>query len=148
MSTNADPVDNSTPVSDLPAAPPRPRILVIEDNADMRDFLRRILARRGYDYLGAEDGEEGMALAQRERPDLILMDLSLPVLDGYEATRLLKANPQLAGIPILAVTAHARGIDQARALEVGCDGYISKPYSIGDLLDLVTRFLPPAPSAP
>lgn len=148
MSTNPDPVDNSTPVSDLPATPSRPLILVIEDNADMRDFLQRILARRGYDYLGAEDGEEGIALARRDRPDLILMDLSLPVLDGYEATRLLKADPQLAATPILAVTAHARDIDQVRALEVGCDGYISKPYSIRDLLDMVTRFLPPAPSAP
>jgi two-component system, cell cycle response regulator DivK len=122
----------------------RQRILVIEDNADMRDFLQRILVRRGYDYLGAEDGVEGMEIAQRERPDLIIMDLSLPVLDGYEATRLLKADSQLAHTPILAVTAHARDVDKTRALEVGCDGYLSKPYSIDDLFKLIVRFLPAA----
>lgn len=120
----------------------RQRILVIEDNADMRDFLQRILVRRGYDYLGAQDGVEGMEIARRERPDLILMDLSLPALDGYEATRLLKADPQLAHTPILAVTAHVRDIDQARALEVGCDGFLRKPYSINDLFRLIARFLP------
>lgn len=125
-------------------APGRQRILVIEDNADMREFLQRILARRGYDYLGAEDGVEGVEIARRERPDLILMDLSLPVLDGFEATRLLKADPATVHTPILAVTAHARDIDKTRALEAGCDGYISKPYSIRDLFDLMARFLPAA----
>jgi CheY-like chemotaxis protein len=126
----------------VPDAPPR--ILVIEDNADMRDFLQRILERRGYRYLGAADGVEGMELALSERPDLVLMDLSLPILDGYEATRLLKANPDCAATPILAVTAHARSVDRENALEAGCDAYISKPYSIQQLFELIERFLPTA----
>lgn len=130
--------------ADSTGAPARPRILVIEDNPDMRDFLQRILERRGYSYLGAADGVEGMELALSERPDLVLMDLSLPTLDGYEVTRLLKANPEYAAMPILAVTAHARTVDQEHALEAGCDAYISKPYSIHQLFDLIERFLPPA----
>lgn len=144
MSTNTD--FNKTPDSTAShqPAPDRQRILVIEDNVDMREFLQRILARRGFDYLGAEDGMEGVEIARRERPDLILMDLSLPVLDGYEATRLLKGDSATAHTPILAVTAHARDVDKTRALEAGCDGYISKPYSIRDLFDLMARFLPAA----
>ena len=142
MSAKASPDSLST--ADSTAAPARPRILVIEDNADMRDFLQRILERRGYTYLGAADGVEGMALAQSEHPDLVLMDLSLPALDGYEATRLLKANPEHAAMPILAVTAHARSVDQEHALAAGCDAYISKPYSINQLFDLIERFLSPA----
>jgi CheY-like chemotaxis protein len=130
--------------ADSAGAPARPRILVIEDNPDMRDFLQRILERRGYGYLGAADGVEGMELALSERPDLVLMDLSLPTLDGYEVTRLLKANSEYAAMPILAVTAHARTVDQEHALEAGCDAYISKPYSIHQLFDLIERFLPPA----
>jgi CheY-like chemotaxis protein len=110
----------------------------------MRDFLQRILERRGYRYLGAADGVEGMELALSERPDLVLMDLSLPILDGYEATRLLKANPDCAATPILAVTAHARSVDRENALEAGCDAYISKPYSIQQLFELIERFLPTA----
>jgi two-component system, cell cycle response regulator DivK len=126
------------------AAPARPRILVVEDNADMREFLQRILERRGYGYLEATDGVEGMELVRRERPDLILMDLALPTLDGYEATRLLRANPDYATIPIVAVTAHARTVDQEHALEAGCDAYLSKPYSIHQLFELIERFLPAA----
>jgi CheY-like chemotaxis protein len=140
MSANTTP--DPVPTADSAAAPARPRILVIEDNADMRDFLQRILERRGYSYLGAADGVEGVELALSDHPDLVLMDLSLPTLDGYEATRLLKANPEFAGRPILAVTAHARSVDQEHALEAGCDAYISKPYSIHQLFDLIERFLP------
>ncbi|MFZ2362240.1 MAG: response regulator [Anaerolineae bacterium] len=137
--------DHGSPSTADSATPPAQfRILVIEDNADMREFLQRILKRRGYGYLGAVDGAEGVALALAERPDLILMDLALPVLDGYEATRLLKANPACAATPIVAVTAHARAVDQERALESGCDAYISKPYSIRQLFELIEQFLPPA----
>jgi DNA-binding response OmpR family regulator len=130
------------PVSDSDAPPGRPRVLVIEDNADMRDFLKRILERRGYDFFGAGDGAQGIDLALSERPDLILMDLSLPTLDGYEATRVLRAQAVFSTVPILAVTAHARSVDQARALEVGCDGYISKPYGIHELFALLNKHLP------
>lgn len=144
MSMNIDSRQQPDPITGHEPAPSRQVILVIEDNPDMREFLQRILARRGYGYLGAEDGQEGIEMARRERPDLILMDLSLPVLDGYAATRLLRADPDLAHTPILAVTAHAREIDQTRALEVGCNGYLSKPYSINDLFSLIARFLPAA----
>jgi two-component system, cell cycle response regulator DivK len=140
MSTNSSP--DPLPMADSTAAPAQPRILVIEDNADMREFLQRILERRGYGYLEATDGVEGMELAWREQPDLILMDLALPTLDGYEATRLLKANPDYAAIPIVAVTAHARAVDQEHAIEAGCDAYLSKPYSIHQLFELIERFLP------
>lgn len=123
-------------------APAKPRVLVIEDNDDMREFLRRILERQGYGFLEAGDGIDGVEIAQRERPQLILMDLSLPHIDGYEVTRSLKSNPDLAGIPVLAVTAHARSADEKRAIEVGCDAYLVKPYSIRELIELVQRFLP------
>lgn len=141
---NANTTSNPLATADTAVAHARPRILVIEDNADMRDFLQRILERRGYSYLGAADGVEGLELALSQRPELVLMDLSLPTLDGYEATRLLKANPACAATPILAVTAHARSIDKEKALEAGCDAYISKPYSIHQLFELIERFLPPA----
>lgn len=120
----------------------RPRILVIEDNPDMRDFLFRVLGRRGYEVFGAGDGVEGMEIALDERPDLILMDLSLPVLDGFEATRILKAEAVMSSVPILAVTAHARTADRTRALEAGCDGYLSKPYSIHELYEAVEQYAP------
>ncbi|MEI2688892.1 MAG: response regulator [Anaerolineae bacterium] len=139
-------ISDSASPSTADSAPESPQlcILVVEDNADMREFLQRILKRRGYSYLEAVDGAEGVALALAERPDLILMDLALPVLDGYEATRLLKTNPDLAATPIVAVTAHARAIDREHAMEAGCDAYISKPYSIHELYALIDRFLPAA----
>lgn len=118
------------------------RILIVEDNGDMRDFLRRVLARHGYGHLEAADGIEGMEIAQRDHPDLILMDMSLPELDGFEATRRLKANKETQHIPIIAVTAHARPSDERRALEAGCDAYLSKPYSLREFLDIVQKFLP------
>ncbi len=135
---------NTTPD---PAAPPpsaqtSPCILAIEDNEEMREFLQRILERRGYRFLGASDGVDGIELAMQRRPDLILMDLALPTLDGYEATRLLRSKPEFAATPIIAVTAHARAIDQAHALEAGCNAYISKPYSIHDLFALLDQFTP------
>lgn len=137
---------NTTPT---PAAPPPstqtgPCVLAIEDNEEMREFLQHILERRGYRFLGASDGVDGIELAMQHRPDLILMDLALPTLDGYEATRLLRSKPEFAATPIIAVTAHARAIDQAHALEAGCNAYISKPYSIHDLYALLDQFTPAA----
>lgn len=129
------------PAAQPGAAQTGPCILAIEDNDDMREFLQRILERRGYRFLGASDGVDGMELAMQHRPDLILMDLALPTLDGYEATRLLKSKPDYAGIPIVAVTAHARAVDHEQALAAGCDAYISKPYSIHELYTLIDRFL-------
>lgn len=117
-------------------------VLVVEDNPDMGEFMKKVLERFGYTYLGARNGIEGVAIAKREHPDLILMDLSMPTMDGYEATRLLKAHPQVASIPVLAVTGMARSIDHKRAIEAGCDGYISKPYSLHDLFALIEEFLP------
>jgi CheY-like chemotaxis protein len=118
------------------------RVLIVEDNGDMRDFLRRVLARHGYAHLEAGDGVDGLEIARRDHPDLILMDMSLPELDGFEATRQLKAAPSTQDIPIIAVTAHARPADEKRALEAGCDAYLSKPYSLHEFLDVVQRFLP------
>src|SRR5919197_4922762 len=98
-----------------------PKILLVEDNEMNRDMLSRRLQRRGYDVIIAVDGGQGVALAQAERPDLILMDMSLPVLDGWQATRQLKADPETSGIPIIGLTAHAMAGDQQRAMEAGCD---------------------------
>ena len=120
---------------------PRPKVLVIEDNRDMRMFLRRVLARQGYQFLEAADARQGLAVARREHPDLILMDLSLPEMDGLEATRRLKSDAQLGRIPVLAVTAHARPADEQQAIEAGCDGYLSKPYRLQDFLALVRSLL-------
>lgn len=119
-----------------------PRVLVVEDSADLRDFLRKILVYRGYRFLGAADGIEGINIAKQEHPDLILMDLSLPHLDGLEATRRIKAEASLEHVPVVAVTAHARASDEARAREAGCIDYISKPYALGDLMQLVNRYAP------
>jgi two-component system cell cycle response regulator DivK len=119
----------------------RPRVLVIEDNVDMREFLARVLDRQGYDFLEAGDGEEGLAIARAQQPDLILMDISLPALDGFEVTRQLKQDAAMGHIPIVAVTAHARPADEQRALEAGCDGYLSKPYSLRDFVALIEKHI-------
>lgn len=120
-------------------AQPRPRVLVVEDNGDMRDFLARVLLMQGYEFLEASDGAEGLHVARTQHPNLILMDISLPVLDGFEATRQLKQDPAMRHIPVIAVTAHARPADEQRALDAGCDGYISKPYSLRDFLTVVEK---------
>lgn len=135
------PVDSIA--DDAASQPAKPKILAVEDNNDMRHFLKRVLERHGYDFLEAGDGIEGFEVALAQHPDLILMDLSLPHVDGYEVTRKLKADPTFASTPILAVTAHARSADEKRAMEVGCDAYLSKPYSIRNLLDLIEAHLPP-----
>lgn len=137
--SQSDPVNDGNDGADTVV---RPRVLIVEDNGDMRDFLRRVLARHGYAHVEAADGLEGMDIARRDHPDLILMDMSLPELDGFEATRQLKADPSTRNTPIIAVTAHARPADEKRAMEAGCDAYLSKPYSLREFLDIVQRFLP------
>ncbi len=110
------------------------RILVVEDNEMNRDMLSRRLERRGYEVLLAGDGEEGISLARAARPDLILMDMSLPVKDGYTATRELKSDPATRAIPIIALTAHAMVGDREKCLEAGCDDYDTKPVELPRLL--------------
>ena len=117
------------------------KILLVEDNEMNRDMLSRRLERRGYQVIIAVDGEEGSRLAYLERPDLILMDMSLPVLDGWEVTRQLKAAPQTRSIPIIALTAHAMAGDRERALEAGCDDYDTKPVEMSRLLTKIQLLL-------
>ncbi len=117
------------------------KILVVEDNEMNRDMLSRRLMRKGYEVIIALDGEEGMAKAQAEVPDLILMDMSLPVLDGWEATRRLKAAPETHAIPIIALTAHAMAGDREQALAAGCDDYDSKPIEFQQLLGKIEALL-------
>ena len=117
------------------------KILVVEDNELNRDMLSRRLKRKGYEVLIAADGAQGVALAQSEAPDLILMDMSLPVLDGWEATRRLKAAPETQSIPIIALTAHAMAGDREQALAAGCDDYDSKPIELKRLLGKMQALL-------
>jgi two-component system cell cycle response regulator DivK len=111
-----------------------PTILIVEDNELNRDMLSRRLERRGYDTQVAVDGEQGLEVARRIQPNLILMDMSLPVLDGWEATKRLKSEPETAAIPIVALTAHAMSGDRERALEAGCDEYDTKPVEFPRLV--------------
>ena len=118
------------------------RVLVIEDTLDNRQIIRDLLVNSGYEVIEAADGGAGVAMAAEVKPDLILMDIQLPVLDGYEATRRIKANPDLAGIPIIAVTSYALSGDEAKTKAAGCDGYVAKPFSPRELLAMVKKFLP------
>jgi CheY-like chemotaxis protein len=120
------------------------KILLVEDNELNRDMLSRRLSRRGHQVVEATDGEAALALAASERPDLILMDMSLPVLDGWEATRRLKAAPATRPIPVIALTAHAMVADRERSLEAGCDDFDTKPVEIERLLGKIARLLPSA----
>jgi len=117
------------------------RILIVEDNELSRDMLSRRLEKRGYEIAVAADGEEGVAKAEEEEPDLILMDLALPVLDGWEATRRIKAGPKTAAIPIIGLSAHAMSEDEARALRVGCDDFDTKPVELPRLLGKIEALL-------
>ncbi len=121
-----------------------PKILLVEDNEMNRDMLSRRLLRRGYEVALAVDGENGVEMARGAAPDLILMDMSLPVLDGWGATRLLKAAPETRHIPIIALTAHAMSEDRALALEAGCDDYDIKPIELERLLLKIEALLPKA----
>ena len=118
------------------------RILIIEDQEDNRTIMRDLLTGAGFELIEAADGEEGVKLAQSERPDLILMDIQLPVIDGYEATRRIKAIVELKSIPIIAVTSYALSGDEAKTRAAGCDGYVAKPFSPRQLLAKVREFLP------
>jgi two-component system cell cycle response regulator DivK len=110
------------------------RLLLVEDNELNRDMLSRRLQRRGYEVLMAEDGGQGLSLAESQVPDLVLLDMSLPVLDGWEVARRLKAQPRTRRIPIIALTAHAMSGDREKALEAGCDDYETKPVDFSELL--------------
>jgi two-component system cell cycle response regulator DivK len=118
-----------------------PKVLVVEDNEMNRDMLSRRLMRRGFEVLTAVDGEQGVRMAKAERPDLILMDMSLPVLDGWGATRQIKAEPGTQSIPLIALTAHAMAGDRDKALQAGCDDYDTKPIELPRLLDKMDRLL-------
>ena len=118
-----------------------PTILLVEDNELNRDMLSRRLVRNGYDVLIAEDGAKGLSAAIDSKPDLILMDMSLPVLDGWEATRRLKAEPQTRAIPVIALTAHAMSSDREKAVAAGCDDYDTKPVELERLLAKIERLL-------
>ena len=117
------------------------KILLVEDNEMNRDMLSRRLEKRGYQVLVALDGEQGVAVTQQERPDLVLMDISLPVLDGWEATRRLKSAPETKSIPIIALTAHAMSSDRDKAVEAGCDDFDTKPIDLGRLLQKIEALL-------
>ncbi len=117
------------------------RILVVEDQEDNRQILRDLFGSVGYEMFEAIDGEAGVAAAKKERPDLILMDIQLPLLDGYEATRRIKADPDLKGIPVIVVTSYALSGDEMKARAAGCDGYVTKPYSSRQLLTKIREFL-------
>ena len=117
-------------------------ILVIEDQEDNRRIMRDLFTSAGYEVIEAVTGEEGVSAAETHRPDLILMDVQLPGIDGYEATRRIKADPNLRQIPIIAVTSYALSDDDVKAFEAGCDAYVSKPFSPRELLVKIREFLP------
>jgi CheY-like chemotaxis protein len=119
-------------------------ILIVEDNEMNRDILSRRLERKGYEVLLAVDGEIGLEVARANTPDLILMDMSLPVVDGWEATRRLKADDRIGHIPVIALTAHAMASDRDKALEAGCDDYDTKPIELPRLLAKIEALLPQA----
>ena len=117
------------------------RVLLVEDNEMNRDMLSRRLSRRGFDVLIAVDGAQGIQVAKTELPDLILMDMSLPVVDGWDATRQLKTDKQTQSIPVIALTAHAMSGDRDKALSAGCDDYDTKPIDLDRLLGKMERLL-------
>jgi two-component system cell cycle response regulator DivK len=118
------------------------RILAIEDHEENRRLLRDLLTSVGYEMIEAVTGEEGLTLAATHAPDLILMDIQLPGLDGYEVTRRVKANPALRHIPVIAVTSYALSGDDVKAMEAGCDAYVTKPFDPVELLAKIREFLP------
>ena len=128
-------------------ATPRKTVLLVEDNEDNLVVYRTILEHVGYNVIEARDGEEGVEAAKRELPDLILMDISIPKMDGWEATQRLKADAETRDIPIVALTAHALEEDRQKAVQAGCDGYLAKPVEPRRVVQEVERFLgPPKPA--
>ena len=117
------------------------KILLVEDNEDNRDMLSRRLQRKGYEVVVATDGQQGVEMAQAELPQLILMDMSLPVLDGWEATRQIKSLSATRSIPVIALTAHAMSGDREKAMAAGCDDYDTKPIDLAALLDKIVALL-------
>ena len=117
------------------------RILIVEDNMDTYELMRIVLELNGFETFLAMDGRDGVNAARKQMPDLILMDLAMPEMDGWEATRLIKEDAKTATIPLIAVTAHAQTGDRARALKAGCDDYITKPMDLSELLSMVNRAL-------
>jgi CheY-like chemotaxis protein len=124
-----------------------PLVVIVEDNDMNRDMLSRRLVRRGYEVLLASDGEQGVALARRSRPQLILLDMSLPVMDGWTAARLLKSDQATREIPVIALTAHALPADRQKALDAGCDEYETKPVDLNRLLEKMETLLSCRPAA-
>ncbi len=118
------------------------RILVVEDQEDNRQIIRDMLVATDYELMEAENGERALAAVAKQRPDLILMDIQLPIIDGYEATRRIKADPTLKSIPIIAVTSYALSGEEAKARAAGCDDYVPKPYSPRSLLGKIRQYLP------
>jgi two-component system cell cycle response regulator DivK len=118
------------------------KILIVEDNEMNRDMLSRRLERRGFVIVMAVDGQQGVEMARSEKPDLILMDMSLPVMDGWTATRAIKDDAELAKIPVIALTAHAMEGDREKAMAAGCDDYDTKPIELPRLLEKIGKFLP------
>jgi two-component system, cell cycle response regulator DivK len=118
------------------------RILVVEDQEDNRQILRDLLAHAGYEVIEVDDGEQALPAAAAHHPDVILMDIQLPLLDGYEATRRIKADPALKHIPIIVVTSYALSGDETKAFAAGCDAYMAKPYSPRALLAKIREYAP------
>ncbi len=117
------------------------RVLIVEDNIDNYELVRFLLERAGHDSLWARSGREGLELARTEKPDLILMDLSLPEMDGWTATERIKQSPETGAIPIIALTAHTLPGDRKRALDAGCDGYLSKPMNLEQFSETISQAL-------
>ena len=117
-------------------------ILVVEDQEDNRQIVRDLLTTTDYEVMEAENGEEALAAVAKQRPDLILMDIQLPVMDGYEATRRIKADPALSNIPVIAVTSYALSGDEEKARAAGCDDFVPKPFSPRQLLAKIRQYLP------
>ncbi len=120
------------------------KILLVEDNEMNRDMLSRRLERRGYEVIFAHDGEEAVARAEADAPDLVLMDIGLPGIDGCEATRRIRSGPAGTSLPIIALTAHAMSVDEARAREAGCDDFDTKPIDLPRLIGKIEKLLPDA----
>jgi two-component system, cell cycle response regulator DivK len=118
------------------------RILVVEDQPDSRQIIRDMVAGTDYEIAEAENGEEALTAIAKQRPDLILMDIQLPIMDGYTATRLIKTDPALRSIPIIAVTSYALAVEEKKARAAGCDDYVTKPFSPRQLLAKIRQYMP------